>query len=75
MALLGLDSATASLEMHAALAGAAEDAASAGQTGSNAGGGSANQQPSRDPVIVCTAFKKNRVYLFTNREPHEIKSE
>ncbi|KAM7536269.1 hypothetical protein Aperf_G00000086381 [Anoplocephala perfoliata] len=75
MALLGLDSATASLEMHAALAGTPEDPVSAGQTGSAAGGGSANQQPSRDPVIVCTAFKKNRVFLFTNREPHEIKSD
>ncbi|KAL7058377.1 hypothetical protein AAHC03_016469 [Spirometra sp. Aus1] len=29
----------------------------------------------KDPVLVCTAFKKNRVFLFTNREPHEIKSE
>nr|CDS33017.1 hypothetical transcript [Hymenolepis microstoma] len=75
MALLGLDSATASLEMHAALAGAPDSAASTGQSGSNGGERSANQQPSGDPVIVCTAFKKNRVYLFTNREPHEIKSD
>ncbi|CAH8610930.1 unnamed protein product [Schistosoma intercalatum] len=27
------------------------------------------------PVIVCTAFKKNRIYLFTNREPHDVKSD
>ncbi|VDP19167.1 unnamed protein product [Echinostoma caproni] len=28
-----------------------------------------------NPVLVCTAFKKNRIYLFTNREPHDIKAE
>ncbi|CAL8075328.1 unnamed protein product [Calicophoron daubneyi] len=29
----------------------------------------------QNPVLVCTAFKKNRIYLFTNREPHDIKSD
>ncbi|KAA3679279.1 peptidylprolyl isomerase domain and WD repeat-containing protein 1 [Paragonimus westermani] len=28
-----------------------------------------------NPVLVCTAFKKNRIYLFTNREPHDVKSD
>ena len=74
MALLGMESATASLEMHAAL----EEAplSSSGSRGTSGGmGTSATAPPSRDPVIVCTAFKKNRIYLFTNHEPHEIKSE
>eukprot|EP00108_Taenia_solium_P008219 TsM_000158500 transcript=TsM_000158500 gene=TsM_000158500 len=74
MALLGMDSATASLEMHAALEEPPTDFG-AGGSGSNAAGSSANTPHSRDPVIVCTAFKKNRVYLFTNHEPHEIKSD
>ncbi|GFS84199.1 peptidylprolyl isomerase domain and WD repeat-containing protein 1 [Nephila pilipes] len=29
---------------------------------------------SSDPTIFCTAFKKNRFYLFTSREPDDIKS-
>ncbi|KER25803.1 hypothetical protein T265_06833 [Opisthorchis viverrini] len=29
----------------------------------------------QQPVLVCTAFKKNRIYLFTNREPHDIKAD
>ncbi|VDD80088.1 unnamed protein product [Mesocestoides corti] len=66
MALLGMDSATASLEMHA-IEGTADS--------SVGGAGNSSTVPNRDPVIVCTAFKKNRVYLFTNREPHEIKSD
>lgn len=74
MALLGMDSATASLEMHAALEEPPTDFG-AGGSGGNATGSSTSTPHSRDPVIVCTAFKKNRVYLFTNHEPHEIKSE
>ncbi|MEE6458392.1 hypothetical protein FKM82_000276 [Ascaphus truei] len=27
-----------------------------------------------DPIIVCTAFKKNRFYMFTKREPEDTKS-
>ncbi|CAH8648291.1 unnamed protein product [Heterobilharzia americana] len=34
-----------------------------------------NTVASRTPVLVCTAFKKNRIYLFTNREPHDVKSD
>ncbi len=64
MALLGMDSSVASLEMHAA-DGTTETSGTASGAGVAAS----------DPVLVCTAFKKNRVYLFTNREPHEIKSE
>lgn len=26
-----------------------------------------------DPTIFCTAYKKNRFYLFTKREPEDIK--
>lgn len=26
---------------------------------------------SADPTIVCTAYKKNRFYLFSRREPEE----
>ncbi|VDM16611.1 unnamed protein product [Hydatigera taeniaeformis] len=74
MALLGMDSATASLEMHAALEEPPTDPG-AGGSSSNATGSSTSTSHSRDPVIVCTAFKKNRVYLFTNHEPHEIKSD
>ncbi|GIY59183.1 peptidylprolyl isomerase domain and WD repeat-containing protein 1 [Caerostris darwini] len=29
---------------------------------------------SSDPTIFCTAFKKNRFYLFTSREPDDTKS-
>nr|VZI31761.1 unnamed protein product [Spirometra erinaceieuropaei] len=62
MALLGVDSAVPSLEMHA-VEGTADSSVT-------------NAAPNaKDPVLVCTAFKKNRVFLFTNREPHEIKSE
>uniref|UniRef100_A0A0X3P7H6 peptidylprolyl isomerase n=1 Tax=Schistocephalus solidus TaxID=70667 RepID=A0A0X3P7H6_SCHSO len=62
MALLGVDSAVPSLEMHA-VEGTADSSVT-------------NVAPNaKDPVLVCTAFKKNRVFLFTNREPHEIKSE
>ncbi|XP_005997502.1 peptidylprolyl isomerase domain and WD repeat-containing protein 1 [Latimeria chalumnae] len=31
-----------------------------------------NTQP--DPTIFCTAFKKNRFYMFTKREPEDTKS-
>lgn len=27
--------------------------------------------PSREPTLVCTAFKKNRFYMFTTQEPDE----
>ncbi|KAK3089441.1 hypothetical protein FSP39_003617 [Pinctada imbricata] len=27
-----------------------------------------------DPTLICTAFKKNRFYLFTRREPEDTKS-
>ena len=27
----------------------------------------------QDPTIFCTAYKKNRFYMFTKREPEEIK--
>ncbi|OWF46092.1 peptidylprolyl isomerase domain and WD repeat-containing protein 1-like [Mizuhopecten yessoensis] len=27
-----------------------------------------------DPILFCTAFKKNRFYLFSHREPDDIKS-
>lgn len=26
-----------------------------------------------DPTLFCTAFKKNRFYMFTKREPEDIK--
>lgn len=61
MGLLGVDSAVASLEMHAV-----EGTVDSSQSKDKRDG---------DPVLVCTAFKKNRIYLFSNREPHEIKSE
>ncbi|KAJ8261196.1 hypothetical protein COCON_G00169190 [Conger conger] len=32
------------------------------------------QSSEPDPVIFCTAFKKNRFYLFTRREPEDTKS-
>ncbi|KAJ8872192.1 hypothetical protein PR048_025794 [Dryococelus australis] len=28
-----------------------------------------------DPTLFCTAFKKNRFYMFTRREPEDIKSQ
>ncbi|NXA32365.1 PPWD1 protein, partial [Eudromia elegans] len=31
-----------------------------------------NIQP--DPTVICTAFKKNRFYMFTKREPEDTKS-
>ncbi|CAH8433604.1 unnamed protein product [Dicrocoelium dendriticum] len=61
---------TPSLEM---LAMASEDSATG--VASGAGGTAASSVASRNPVLVCTAFKKNRIYLFTNREPHDVKSE
>lgn len=33
------------------------------------------QAAEADPTIVCTAFRKNRFYLFTRREPDEGKTE
>ncbi|XP_015916004.1 peptidylprolyl isomerase domain and WD repeat-containing protein 1 [Parasteatoda tepidariorum] len=32
------------------------------------------QNISSDPTLFCTAFKKNRFYLFTSREPDDTKS-
>ncbi|XP_036371263.1 peptidylprolyl isomerase domain and WD repeat-containing protein 1-like [Octopus sinensis] len=32
------------------------------------------QAPLQDPTLFCTAFKKNRFYMFTRREPEDIKS-
>ncbi|XP_054711741.1 peptidylprolyl isomerase domain and WD repeat-containing protein 1-like [Uloborus diversus] len=32
------------------------------------------QNVSNDPTLFCTAFKKNRFYLFTSREPEDTKS-
>ncbi|XP_014776144.1 peptidylprolyl isomerase domain and WD repeat-containing protein 1 [Octopus bimaculoides] len=31
------------------------------------------QAPLQDPTLFCTAFKKNRFYMFTRREPEDIK--
>lgn len=33
------------------------------------------QAAQTDPTLVCTAFRKNRFYLFTRREPDESKTE
>uniref|UniRef100_A0A8B9FRH9 peptidylprolyl isomerase n=1 Tax=Amazona collaria TaxID=241587 RepID=A0A8B9FRH9_9PSIT len=32
------------------------------------------QNNQTDPTIICTAFKKNRFYMFTKREPEDTKS-
>jgi len=32
-------------------------------------GGKSSQMRDIDPTFVCSAFKKNRFYLFTQREP------
>ena len=29
----------------------------------------------QDPTIFCTAYKKNRFYLFTKREPEDTKKQ
>lgn len=64
----GTSTCTPSLEM---LAMANEDS-----WANNQGSGSAiNVVAALNPVLVSTAFKKNRIYLFTNREPHDIKAE
>ena len=26
-----------------------------------------------DPTLICTAYKKNRFYMFTRREPEDTK--
>ncbi|KAA0183500.1 Peptidylprolyl isomerase domain and WD repeat-containing protein 1 [Fasciolopsis buskii] len=64
----GTSTCTPSLEM---LAMANEDS-----WANNQGSGSAiNVVAALNPVLVSTAFKKNRIYLFTNREPHDIKAD
>ncbi len=35
-------------------------------------GGKTSQEREKDPTFVCSAFKKNRFYMFTSREPEEI---
>lgn len=30
-----------------------------------------NTKEDQDPAIVCTAYKRNRFYLFTRREPED----
>jgi hypothetical protein len=40
-------------------------------TGSSGQGGSSSQKKEPDPSIFCTAFKKNRFYIFTKREPED----
>nr|XP_039258573.1 peptidylprolyl isomerase domain and WD repeat-containing protein 1-like [Styela clava] len=32
------------------------------------------QEPENDPTLFCTAYKKNRFYMFTKRAPDEIQS-
>ncbi|XP_067890306.1 peptidylprolyl isomerase domain and WD repeat-containing protein 1 isoform X3 [Heterodontus francisci] len=32
------------------------------------------QNVQQDPTVFCTAFKKNRLYMFTKREPEDTKS-
>ena len=38
-------------------------------------GGKSAQEKERDPTFVCSAYKKNRFYLFTQREPAEIEEQ
>ncbi|KAF6775732.1 hypothetical protein AHF37_04279 [Paragonimus kellicotti] len=64
----GTSSCTPSLEM---LAMMSEDHCSHTIPGLSASASVA----AHNPVLVCTAFKKNRIYLFTNREPHDVKSD
>ncbi|KAF7261938.1 hypothetical protein EG68_00837 [Paragonimus skrjabini miyazakii] len=64
----GTSSCTPSLEM---LAMMSEDHCSHTIPGLSASASVA----ANNPVLVCTAFKKNRIYLFTNREPHDVKSD
>ncbi|VEL44143.1 unnamed protein product [Protopolystoma xenopodis] len=82
-----LANAVPSLEMVAAMVagtavGATSESTSSGSGGTSADGiCEADEDPMKtptitiDPVLVCSAFKKNRIYLFTNREPHDIKAE
>eukprot|EP00347_Sterkiella_histriomuscorum_P006628 403352043 len=35
-------------------------------------GGKTSQEKGIDPTFICSAFKKNRFYLFTQREPDEV---
>ncbi|CAH8870763.1 unnamed protein product [Trichobilharzia szidati] len=64
----GTSSCVPSLEM---LAMANDD----NTTLNSSSGSGTNTVAARTPVLVCTAFKKNRIYLFTNREPHDVKSD
>lgn len=34
-------------------------------------GGMSSQQKIKDPTLYCTAFKKNRFYIFSRREPED----
>nr|CAH8871480.1 unnamed protein product [Trichobilharzia regenti] len=61
----GTSSCVPSLEM---LAMANDD----NPTLNSSSGSASNTVAACTPVLVCTAFKKNRVYLFTNREPHDV---
>lgn len=44
-------------------------------TGSVGFGGKSSQEKATDPTLFCTAYKKNRFYLFTKREPQENEGE
>ena len=38
----------------------------------NPGGGNAAFQKEVDPLILCTAYKKNRFYIFSRRQPEDL---
>lgn len=38
-------------------------------------GSKSSQERGIDPTFACSAFKKNRFYLFTQREPEDVEED